>query len=288
MKQAFLLGVYKNPEYVRQLILSLSSDKTNIYVHINKDNYETFLDVIDFFKGWSNVVFLHNIKVMWGGSTLLDSIKSMLKEALSNKDNQWFHLVTGQDILIKPLSQLIDFFDGNNYNNYVSYSPLPPNEQRRFNRFHLYDAINVRSKLAYRCLENIINRLPDHLLDIRKRLGFNKLYWGSGWWSLRRDAAEYILKELNESNLEKRLRHTFAPDEMIVQTLLLNAEQNFHVVNDNLRFMIWNGASGPKDLSLDDFDKLKETNAFFARKIDTAKYPELYHKINKELNKTEL
>ena len=52
--------------------------------------------------------------------------------------------------------------------------------------------------------------------------------------------------------------------------------------------MIWNGASGPKDLSLDDFDKLKETNAFFARKIDTAKYPELYHKINKELNKTEI
>ena len=127
MKQAFLLGVYKNPEYVRHLILSLSSDKTNIYVHINKDNYETFLDVIDFFKGCPNVVFLHNIKVMWGGSTLLDSIKSMLKEALSNKDNQWFHLVTGQDILIKPLSQLIDFFDGNNYNNYVRYSPLPPN-----------------------------------------------------------------------------------------------------------------------------------------------------------------
>ena len=45
MKQAFLLGVYKNPEYVRQLILSLSSDKTNIYVHINKDNYETSMKI---------------------------------------------------------------------------------------------------------------------------------------------------------------------------------------------------------------------------------------------------
>ena len=71
MKQAFLLGVYKNPEYVRQLILSLSSDKTNIYVHINKDNYETFLDVIDFFKEWHSQSCFLLQRVWWFWYSLL-------------------------------------------------------------------------------------------------------------------------------------------------------------------------------------------------------------------------
>lgn len=58
MKHAFLIGVYKNPEYVKELILSVLSDKTNVYVHINKNNYEEFLNVVDFFKDYSNVVFI--------------------------------------------------------------------------------------------------------------------------------------------------------------------------------------------------------------------------------------
>ena len=36
------------------------------------------------------------------------------------------------------------------------------------------------------------------------------------------------------------------------------------------------------------FEKLKNSDAFFARKIDAIKNADLYHKINKELNKTEI
>lgn len=111
---------------------------------------------------------------------------------------------------------------------------------------------------------------------------------GAGWWSLQRDAAEYVYKEWFNKKLHKRLAYTFAPDEMIVMTLLLNSDKHFPVVNDNLRFMIWEaGLSGPRNLTISDFDKLKHTNAFFARKMNPVDNADLYYKINKELNKTE-
>lgn len=286
MKHAFLIGVYKNPEYVKELILSVLSDKTNVYVHINKNNYEEFLNVVDFFKDYSNVVFIHNIKVMWGGSTLLCSVKELIKMALENKDNQWFHLITGQDVLIKPLSDLIHFFENDTLHNYVGYAPLPSSELWRFNRYHLYDIIDVRSMRIYKILEFIIKKIPI-LFVYRKIMDFKTIYWGSSWWSMQRDAMEYVLERLENKYIENRLKHTFAPDEMIFQTLLLNSPKKFHVINDNLRFMVWNGMSGPRDLTINDFDDLKKTKAFFARKIDSVKDAELYRRIKQELNKTE-
>ena len=50
---------------------------------------------------------------------------------------------------------------------------------------------------------------------------------------------------------------------------------------------MFHGAS-PDELTICDFEKLKNSDAFFARKIDAIKNADLYHKINKELNKTEI
>lgn len=293
-KHAFLLGVYTNPDYTDTIIKQLSSDNTNIYIHVNDLNWADFIPLAKKYENSNNVMFIHDIKVLWGGSTLLQSIMCLLGKAIQNKENSYFHLITGQDILIKPLEALFSFFEGN-INSYVSYFKLPdPNRfagggLERFDYYQLYDLFDcrkrgIKTKLNKLCL---IIQKTFHLK--RSKLPFKQIYGGSGWWSLQRDAAEYVYKEWFNKKLHKRLAYTFAPDEMIVMTLLLNSDKHFPVVNDNLRFMIWEaGLSGPRNLTISDFDKLKHTNAFFARKINPVDNADLYHKINKELNKTEI
>lgn len=108
-KHAFLLGVYTNPDYTDAIINQLLSDKTNIYVHVNDLNWADFIPLAKKYENSNNVMFIHNVKVLWGGSTLQQSIMCMVGKALQNKENSYFHLITGQDILIKPLEALFSF-----------------------------------------------------------------------------------------------------------------------------------------------------------------------------------
>lgn len=44
-KHAFLLGVYKNPDYVEELVRQLDSVQSNIYIHISKLYENDFEDL---------------------------------------------------------------------------------------------------------------------------------------------------------------------------------------------------------------------------------------------------
>lgn len=69
-KHAFLLGVYTNPDYTDTIINQLSSDNSNIYIHVNDLNWVEFMPLAKKYENSNNVMFIHNVKVLWGGSTL--------------------------------------------------------------------------------------------------------------------------------------------------------------------------------------------------------------------------
>lgn len=71
---------------------------------------------------------------------------------------------------------------------------------------------------------------------------------------------------------------------MICQTILLNAETKFNIVNDNLRFMIWNGSSGPKILDQNDYENVINSKCFFARKVEPVISDEFVKLIEKYRN----
>lgn len=286
MKHAFLIGAYKSPEYLKALVFSLMGDGSSFYIHVNKENEGEFVDLKQFFVSYPNVHFYSKVKVNWGGITFLESIELMLDEALKDEDNEYFHLITGQDILIKPLDEFHSFFEKHKGENFIGYGKMSDKWICRYYHFHLWDVLNMRGRKWLRGVERVLDKLQTIVGFRRKRLPFNTLYAGLTWWSLYRDAAMYMNECLKDKKLHARLRHSFAPDEMIFQNVLLNASNKFKIVNNNLRYLVFHGAS-PDELTMADFDKLKATDAFFARKIDSVKNADLYHRINKELNKTE-
>ena len=80
------------------------------------------------------------------------------------------------------------------------------------------------------------------------------LYGGSCWWSLTREAVSYICAHYNWQGWYDRLEDTFVPDELYVQTLLLNSGLRDTLVNDNLRYILWENRNGACPAVLDETD----------------------------------
>lgn len=70
-KHAFLIGAYKNPEYLKMLVNSLRGERSNIYIHINPLYINGFNDFISFYDAVDDVTTISTQKVRWGGCYIL-------------------------------------------------------------------------------------------------------------------------------------------------------------------------------------------------------------------------
>lgn len=227
-----------------------------------------------------------------GGDSLLRSMLDLLKLSMQDKSNGFFHMLTGQDILIKPLSELYHFFDENNEYNYLLYgNDQMQNPQKGYllglNRsqyYHLFDKLNYRGNMLHRQIEKYFVK-TQQLFRMTRRWPFSNYYQGSGWFSFNRTAVEYILKFIQKNY--KVVRNTFAPDEVMFQSALLNGDTNFHVVNDNLRFIIWDNqgeVGSPAILTEQHFEEIVASHCFFARKIHPEQSKQLIEMIHNHIN----
>ena len=293
MNHAFLIGAYQNPEYLKSLINSLDSSRSDIYVHINRLNVSEFESLILSYAGKKNVHFYYDISVKWGGVSLLETMKLLLNEARKNPENAFFHFLTGQDALVKPLNELFSFFEKNKEKNFIhAHNSLEQLNNKelyndffydRYRLFHFYDNLDYRSHGVQYYLGRALTKFLKHI-GIRKKIPFKTLYRCSSWFSINVAAVDEMLLFLNNPKKFNMLRHTFAPDEMFIASVLLNSDcpERFNIVNDSLRFLKFppSGNGSPKILVETDFDEIVNSNAFFARKIDPKKSSKLIEKLN--------
>ncbi len=75
-------------------------------------------------------------------------------------------------------------------------------------------------------------------------------------------------------------KYTLCAEEFYFQTILVNSMFKNDIKNDTLRYIDWKFRNGSNPAFLDktDFDKIKKSNVFFARKFD--------YKISEDLLKT--
>lgn len=290
-KHAFLLGLYQNPDYAATLVESLRGERSNIYVHINPLYLHDFKDFMAHYTKVDDVQVIHTQPTKWGGYSLLRQILDLLRLAMQDESNGYFHMLTGQDILIKPLADLYQFFDANGEWNYLSYGKDQiHNPQKGYllglNRsqyYHLFDLLNYRGNMFHRQLEKYFVK-AQQLFQFKRKWPFPNYYQGSGWFSLNRMAVTEIMDWLQVNH--KVVEYTFAPDEVIFQSILLNSKTDKHVINDNLRFILWDNqgeVGSPKILTEQHFDQIKRSHCFFARKIHPVKSKQLIELIQTQI-----
>ncbi|MFA6922785.1 MAG: beta-1,6-N-acetylglucosaminyltransferase [Bacteroidales bacterium] len=96
-------------------------------------------------------------------------------------------------------------------------------------------------------------------------------YGGSQWWSVTKDCAEYILEFYKKNKFLIRFyKRTLLSDEMFAATCLMNSRYKSEIVNDNLRYIVFNeNSSHPKTFTINDFEELMNSKKLFARKFET-------------------
>ncbi|WP_243680884.1 beta-1,6-N-acetylglucosaminyltransferase [Lacticaseibacillus manihotivorans] len=111
----------------------------------------------------------------------------------------------------------------------------------------------------------------EHLLRVNRLKHVQELpiiAKGSQWFSITDDFAKYVVS--NSALVTRVCRVSRAPDEVFLQTLLLNskfASKLAPQTSGNLRYIRWGQGNSPKSLGPKDFQALQQSGKLFARKI---------------------
>ena len=150
----------------------------------------------------------------------------------------------------------------------------------------LFDFLNYRNNKVHRQLEKYFVK-AQMALQIKRKWPFPNYYNGLGWFSFTRGAVEEIVEYIQLHR--KVVDFTFAPDEVIFQSIILNSDKNYKVINNNLRFTLWSNDEevGSSDILTEQhYQSLINSDAFFARKIEPARSEKLIKMINNYIQTT--
>jgi len=293
MKHAFLIIAHGNFTHLLRLLNQMDSN-CQVYIHLDrklslsKQEHETLssLPVV--------IGIYSHYKINWGGHNMLKTALFLLKKAVEDEENSYFHLLSGQDYPVKPITEFTNFMEENKGKEFLEYHTLPYSgwdngTYRRYEYFFFHDLFNYRTAKGYRWIlktlrfqmkRNIKRRIPDH---------FETTYGGCCWFSLSRAAICYLLEYTRKHpSFYRRLKYTFVPEETYFHTVVLNSPFKEHVVNRSLRYVDWRYRNGnyPANLDESDFEALRATGAFFARKFKEGISDGLMNLIDDRLIKT--
>ena len=262
---AYFLTVHKSPNQLERLINCLNTQLCDIYLHVDlKTNIEEFKNLTKF----TNVYFVKKrVDVIWGGYSQVQATINGLEEIIScNKNYNFINFISGQDYPIKPLNQFYAFLSQHKNNEFIEYIHESERYEVTKSRIYKYNfnEFNIKGKYLIQKLANMI--LPEKKFPLKNY----EIVWKANWFILSKDAVSYVLKFLKENpEVVQFFKYGWGVDEFVFQTILYNSEFKEKIINRNYRFVDWSAQeASPKTFRLEDFDKLVNTDDFFARKFD--------------------
>lgn len=269
MKHAILILCHKDLELLCKIINYFEYD-CDIFIHIDRKSQFNQVQ-IDYIQQIKNVKLVsQKYAVHWGGFSMLKTELYLMRMALQMSDANYFHLISGQDYPVKPLNEMLTFFEKNKGKNYLSFRKMTYIEiASRFLFFKPYDWISNRHEGKKKIRK---------LCSIQKKMGIQRhsynllypMYLGSQWFSITRESAAFVLDYTeNTPSLYKRMKYTFAPEECYINTVLVHFKFDT-CVNNNLRYVRWLSENGnnPSNLTVKHLGGIIQAGDIFARKME--------------------
>lgn len=285
MNYAIIMTVHNNPKQIRRLCESLINEKANFFIHVDKKS--NLFEFENELKDIPRVNIFTEHKVYWADISQVDATISLLKRAVEAKMNYVF-FISGQDYLIKKDNNLLKYVEMNK--NYMEYEHLPYPKwcgNGRTDRYIYYHNIinnnhlkkfNPRNRY-YMFLNRLLVKFQVKLKTNRKFIKNMEPYSGANWFNINYDCAKYIVD--NYIKIYKYFKFVQFPDEMFIQTLILNSKFKNTVVNNTLRYVDWfSGPEEPRILTYEDYDKIIKSNNLFCRKVDLKKDEKIFDLID--------
>ncbi len=267
MKIAHVILTHANPQQLQRLVSKLCHDNADIYIHLDlKTDITPFAPI----AAIKQVYFIQNrVKVYWGGYSIVQATINSFEEVMnSSRVYSHINLLSGQDYPIKKTEDIHRHLAANEGKIFMHFLSVENEWQEAKPRISDYHFINWNLPFGTYRVEQMVNKLLP-----RRKLPEGIVPMGrSQWFTATPASIAYILQYIKENSwVAKFFRLSWAPDEMIFQTILYNSPFRAAMVNDNLLYVDWSlKKPNPKVLTMEDAPALKKTEKLFARKFNIA------------------
>ena len=276
---AFLISAYTEPRSLHALIKKLNEMLcADFFIHIDqKARIEPFLYDLE---NMPNVYFVkERIHVYWGGYSQVEMQISMIREMLA-RNTQYKRVInlTGTDYpvakaetIVKTLEkEEIEYIIGFDVNHEIN--PGRRKMSLKYSCFYLMDTHRfIRAAL-------IRLRLPRFYFKTVK----TPIYYGSEYWALSYACISELYRSyLDNEQLQKLFRYSFAPSEAWIHTMFFNSHWKDRAVQSLKNechglvklspITFFKYSKSIKILDERDYEDIINSGRLFARKIITGK-----------------
>jgi len=284
MKIAHLILAHSAPLQLERLIDRLTHKNAYFFIHIDE---KISINSFNFLAAKQRVYFIkERVKVNWGAYSIVQAtINGFQAIAKSGLGIDCINLLSGSDYPLKSTEEIHAYFTQHSGQNFMQYQLVNEEWHEAIPRLQKYHLTNYSFPGRY-VVQNLINRLtsdrimPDNLVAVGR----------SQWMSITMEAVNYILHYLEtHQQVVRFFKFTWAPDEIIFQTILYNSDFRGSLVNDNLRYIDWSaGKASPKNLVGEDLEKLIVSNKLFARKFEFSTQTGIIDRLDERIQKPEM
>lgn len=286
MKQAILILSHK-VEHLENLI-KVFDNNFEIYIHVDKKTRISPVIKKQILAYPQVKLLIQEYKIYWGDVNLVKATLFLCKKVLLSKEIEYIHLISGMDFPVRNIEFFQYFFEQNRNKQYLENFRLPSSKWKdgginRLEYFYPTRFIDLHTEMGKKIFYGLLRW--QKRFKIKRNISYeNPIYGGSTWWSLSRKCVEYVVDySSNFPYLLRRLRFSLSSDEIYFQTIIMNSIYAQDVINDNLRYIVWDYKNGnyPANLDSEDLVPIFLSNSFFARKIQFPYAFELFEQLVK-------
>jgi hypothetical protein len=239
MKIAYLLFAYKNPELIKRTVEHLSCEDASFFVHIDG---KVALDQFDSIRG-KNIFFTRKrISVYWAEFSGVEAILLLMREALAAPQrHDYFVLLSGSEFPLRSRRYIQNFLETNRGHEFITMTKMPA-PGKPLSRINTLRFPSTRPVLRF--IFKALAKAGLAKRDYRKYLGNLEPYSGLTWWTLSREACQYVIEfTQNHPGLAAFFENVHAPEETFIHTILGNSLFKSRM-RRNLVFEDWSGEGG--------------------------------------------
>jgi hypothetical protein len=276
---AYLIRAHHRPKQLVRLVERLTTPEASFVVHVSaRTADDIYASMREGLAGRDDVHWVPRVAAYYSGFSLVRSMLAGLEEVAAAGLPAHTVLLSGQDYPLRPAAEIQGFLAKRPGQSLVEHFPIPterwPEEDGGLNRirYRHFERIRFRTRIL---------RVP----GLRRSFPEGLRPWGGSAWCVLSDEAVRTLLAFSERRPDayRFFRHVKTPDEIYLQTVLMNSSLRDRVVNEPVHHIEWVGGSHPLTFKSADFDRLSASGMPFARKFDVEEDAEILDRIDREL-----
>ena len=276
MKHAYLIIAHNRPDLLQNLVSMIDDERNDIFIHIDKKVDMTLFKSIVTEK--SHLYFTQNrISVVWGDFSQIECELTLFSEATQKNTYDYFHLISGVDVVIKSQDEIHKFFTHYKDLEFVGFANDTASAKLLSRRSELYHFFTGHGRSSF---GKILQQFRRAVCVLQRAVGFKRKHMlemkiGPNWVSITNDACKWIVSHSTPEIL-REFRYTSCGDELFVQTMLWNSpfrNRIYQFVKNTdtdagcMRFVDWKRGN-PYVFQMKDFDEIVNSQYFFCRKVE--------------------